>query len=225
MNENIKGISVINTDFLAYDFKDQKFDLVLMNPPFISDGFKFIDKATDMSETQAFIIHDVWRGASGKRYRASEASLVYVKWLESGPFPVSTNLIITSTSATSTYKLISFNGNTEIVDKDMYNLPELSNISLVEYKKTFGFDGLPVKIFDYRNTHRIPSITGILFENKDIKFVKEYTPEGKHNPSYIDIKDSKDAEHLVIKLKDLMSQGVISYYRSNHRVYMDPIKG
>jgi len=54
-NENIKGINMINTDFLEYDFKDQKFDLVLMNPPFKKQG-KFMDKVTTLSTTIGYIM-------------------------------------------------------------------------------------------------------------------------------------------------------------------------
>jgi len=59
MNENIKGISVINTDFLEYDFKDQRFDLVLMNPPFGNQSSlanKFVEHALTITDIVGAII-------------------------------------------------------------------------------------------------------------------------------------------------------------------------
>jgi len=49
-------VTLIHSDFLTHDFKDQRFDLVLMNPPFTKFGPKFMDKAITLSNTVGYIL-------------------------------------------------------------------------------------------------------------------------------------------------------------------------
>jgi len=45
------------TDFLQHDFKEQRYDLVIMNPPFSGIGKSIVTKALSLSDNLAFIMN------------------------------------------------------------------------------------------------------------------------------------------------------------------------
>ncbi len=76
-------------DFMAHDFRDEHFDLILMNPPFTKndDGKKdnmlwnkFLSKATSMADTVAFLAPI---GAAGKTFYGKQRyKISYMRLLE-----------------------------------------------------------------------------------------------------------------------------------------------
>ena len=87
------NIKIINDDFNNFN-TNEKYDVILMNPPFVKFGVKFIEKCMNMLNDKGFlgvVIHPNWRSVSTtKKYDKSinkcQDKKLYTKMLNQGAF-------------------------------------------------------------------------------------------------------------------------------------------
>ena len=99
--------TLIHADFLKYDFKDMKFDVVVGNPPYNGDGgnstgklwVKFVDFGIKLLTPKGkllFVTPNTWINGTSKNYTSfKENKVLFAKFYEQNPF---SSQIGTSTS-------------------------------------------------------------------------------------------------------------------------------
>ena len=107
--QQLKGFNptLIHADFLEYDFKDMKFDVVVGNPPYNGDGgnstgklwVKFVDFGIKLLKSKGkllFVTPNTWINGTSKNYISfKENKVLFAKFYEQNPF---SSQIGTSTS-------------------------------------------------------------------------------------------------------------------------------
>ena len=204
---NKKGdkIKMINTDFLAYDFKDQRFDLVLMNPPFNRQA-KFRDQALKTTNLVAMLGTKALGGTSlWKKYGENISYFKYVSFDGMGVGVETAAAIIDVTKVNKKYA--------NLKERYPLRLPQLRNDGTLEdYDKAFDqINGIKQ---DYRDTRYTTdfSVTGIIRDGKEFIFVKD---EELPNVLYYPISTAEKAKPIIDRLNDICF----------NKMYIDPRYG
>ena len=89
--EKMHNIKIINDDFNNFN-TNEKYDIILMNPPFAKFGLKFIEKCMSMLNDKGFlgvVIHPSWRTPSTTKkdgINKEQNKKLYTKMLNQGAF-------------------------------------------------------------------------------------------------------------------------------------------